>query len=252
MTVGELYSFLCEKIPSTLSCDWDHDGLAVCPDRNAPVSGVVCVLDMSEAALDLAIEKGCNVIFTHHPMLFRPLASLSGDTPLEKLAIRCLLCGVSVMGFHTRADAVEGGTNTCLLASLGLKVVPEVCDGQVFRLGTLPSPMTAHEFARHIKEKLGASVRYADGGKPITTVLVCGGGGKGFSAEAQHLGADAFLTGEIGHHGLCDAPAIGISLFEAGHFETEVAVLNFFASLVSEADSHIPVFPSTLTDLHCI
>ena len=253
MNILELYQYLTEKIPSSLSCDWDRDGLAVCPDGKKEVSGVLFVLDVTEEALDLAKAKGCNVILAHHPLLFRPLSALAWNTPTERLAMRCLLEGVAVMSFHTRADAVEGGTNTCLLRALDLKEIPLEEEGLLYRLGELAQPMTAEEFAHYAGKRLSAtSLRYCDGGKPISKVLVCGGGGREFAPLSKKLGADAYITGELGHHALCDGPALGLSYFEAGHYETELPVLEFFKSLVLEADPAIKLEISSITPVRSL
>jgi len=250
VNIANLYQFLSEKIPASLSCDWDRDGLAVCPNPHAEVTGVLTVLDVTEEALDLAKSKGLNVILAHHPLLFRPLSSLTGATPTERLAMRCLLEGVSVMSFHTRADAVEGGTNTCLLSALKLSPIELEGEGLLYRMGKLEQPLSAKEFALYISRCLGATaLRYADGGKPISTVLVCGGGGREFAPLAGKLSADAYVSGELGHHVLCDAPALGVSYFEAGHYETEIPLLAFFEALLQEADPTLRVERSTITPL---
>lgn len=253
MNIRELYQFLSENIPASLSCDWDHDGLAVCPDGEKEVTGILCVLDATEEALQLAKSKGYNVLLAHHPLLFRPLSSLTWSTPTERLAMSCLIDGVAVMSFHTRADAVEGGTNTCLIRALGLKEIPLEEEGLLYRLGELESPMTADAFARYASQCLGAtSLRFSDGGKPISKVLVCGGGGREFASHAKKYGADAFITGELSHHTLCDGPALGISYFEAGHYETELPLLQFFKSLIGQADPTIPVETSAITPVRSL
>jgi putative NIF3 family GTP cyclohydrolase 1 type 2 len=72
-----------------------------------------------------------------------------------------------------------------------------------------------------LKKSLGCSVSYTDSGKPITKVAFCSGGGGDFVALAKKIGADAFLTGEAKHHEFLLSEDIGISLFAAGHYETE-------------------------------
>ena len=62
MTVKTLYESLSERIPASLSLEWDHDGLAVCPDLHAPVRKVLCVLDVTEYAINYAKENGFDVI----------------------------------------------------------------------------------------------------------------------------------------------------------------------------------------------
>ena len=71
MTVIELYEALEARIPRTLSCPWDNDGLSVCPDKDAPVTGVYIALDATEEAVNAALDYDCNVLLTHHPLLFK-------------------------------------------------------------------------------------------------------------------------------------------------------------------------------------
>ena len=238
MKVYELYQALSERIPSAMSLEWDHDGLAICPDRQALVTGVLVALDATPEVISEAKAKGCNIILTHHPFLFRPIGAVSGNTPQERAVIDCLLSGISVMGFHTRADSINGGTNTTLIEALGLTLLPTVEEGVPYRMGECKQPTSADEFAHMIKDALNLQgLRYTDGGKPIQKVLVCAGGGRDFLKLATELCADAFVTGELGHHTLLDGAAMGMSLFEAGHYETEVIFLPFLARCVSEVDA---------------
>lgn len=254
MTVHELHLALEQRIPASLSCDWDNDGLAVCPDENAPVTGVLCVLDATPAAVDLALERGCNVILTHHPLLFHPLRALSAATPIAALARRCLLSGISVLCYHTRADAVEGGVNDCLLRALGLTPVGEAAEGQLMRVGRLPSSLSPEDFARYAADRLSAgAVRYSVApDRPVSLVAVCGGSGREFLPEAISRGCDAYLSGELGHHTINDAPMSGISVYECGHYETERPVLAFFADFVRSLDGTLAVGVADLTPVRTL
>ena len=178
MTVKELYDIFCEKYPAHLSCSWDHDGLMVCEDFDAPVTGVVCTLDITDRAIDLAIERGCNVIISHHPMLFDPINYITPEKPISRRVLKLIKHGISIMCFHTRCDAAEGGTNTLMEKALGLQNV-EICDPDgIVRFGFLPAPLSAKEFAALVKEAFHVPfVTVADCGKPIQKVAICSGGG---------------------------------------------------------------------------
>ena len=65
-------------------------------------------------------------------------------------------------------------------------------------------------------------VSFTDAGKTIKTVALCSGGGGDLVAAAKNIGADAFLTGEAKHHEYLYSNDSGISMFVAGHFETEI------------------------------
>lgn len=235
MTVKTLYDALCRRIPESLSLEWDHDGLAVCPDREAPVRKVLCVLDVTDYVISYAADSGYDVILAHHPLLIHGLPALTEETFAERRVLACVKAGITIMTFHTRADAVDGGVNDCLLRTLGLQVQPMPCENNLLRFGRLAEPQSVACFARTVKEALGAErVRYCDSGKMVSLVAVCGGGGKDFAPFAKASGADLYLTGELSHHLLTDGKDDGMSYMEAGHFETEYPVLDFFAQSVRD------------------
>lgn len=242
MTVRELYTFLNERIPSSLSCDWDNDGLMCCPCEDAPVRRVLVALDVTMAVAEKAIAEGYDVILSHHPMIFRPIRALDPADPVAKKAIRLLCAGVSVMSFHTRLDAVEGGVNDILTEALGLENTvsfgPE--GGAVGRIGELSSPMTLAAFAERVKRVTGAqSVQVVDAGREVRRVAVLGGSGSSDAEAARRAGADTYLSGELKHDILTDYPERGLNLVAAGHFHTEDPVCARLCALVREADPAI-------------
>ena len=76
MTVYELYEKLNAKIPSSLSCEWDNDGLMCCPDGSREVRRALVCLDVTSATVDAAIDGKYDVIVSHHPFIFKGLKSL--------------------------------------------------------------------------------------------------------------------------------------------------------------------------------
>ncbi len=240
MNVRELYTFLNEKIPPELSCEWDNDGLMVCPDENKPVKKALFALDVTAVVADAAIAGGYDVILSHHPMVFHPIKSMAPDDAVRQKGIKLLLAGVSVMSFHTRLDAVSGGVNDQLARALGLcNAVPFGEDG-IGRIGTLAEEISLDAFADKVKRVLDAGcVMYSGGTRPCRCVAVLGGGGADDADAAFEAGADTYLTGELKHHQLTDAPERGVNLLCAGHFDTENLVLSRLEALVKEADAAI-------------
>ena len=111
MNVRELYRALDYRIPRSLSCDWDNDGLMCCPNSNREVGRVLIALDVTSDTVEHAIKGGYDVIISHHPFVFKGLKSLVDDGGVSEKAISLIQNGISVMSFHTRLDAVEGGVN---------------------------------------------------------------------------------------------------------------------------------------------
>ena len=248
MTIRELYAALEAVLPRSLSCDWDNDGISCCPDPDADVKGVLIALDPTEDAVDQAIESGCNVILTHHPMLFRGLKTVDGHDTGSRKVIRMIQSGITAMAFHTRLDAADGGVNDVLAARLGLTdVEPFGEDGNpagkpIGRVGNLPETMTADEFIQTVKTALDLpALLFAGCGKPVRRVAVLGGAGDDDVFAAVAAGADTYVTGELRYHQLCDAPYGEMNLIMAGHYHTEAPVLGYLAALCAEICPEVPV-----------
>jgi dinuclear metal center YbgI/SA1388 family protein len=148
------------------------------------------------------------------------------------------------MSFHTRLDAVEGGVNDTLANAIGLqKVIPFGQDGEeIGRIGTLKAPMSVAEFAALVKGAIGAEgVQAVDAGKPVYRVAVLGGSGSDDVKAARAAGADTYLSGELKHNWLTDAPDLGINLVAAGHFYTEDPVCRILRDMILNADQTVTV-----------
>lgn len=248
MTVRALYDALEARLPRSLCCEWDNDGISCCPDPDAPVTGILISLDPTEDALDAAVEAGCNVILTHHPMLFRGLRCVDGESTESRKVIRMIREGITAMAFHTRLDAADGGVNDILAASLGLTdLTPFGEDGNpagkpIGRVGSLPAAVSPDVFIETVKTALGLpALLFAGCGKPVRRVAVMGGGGDGDVLAAVAAGADTYVTGELKYHQLCDAPYGEINLIMAGHFHTEAPVLARLSALCGEICPAVPV-----------
>lgn len=244
MTVRELYAFLNEKIPPSLSCTWDNDGLMCCPDPDREVRRVLVALDITAEVVKTAIEGGYDAIVSHHPMIFSPLRAVEPSDPVARKVIDLLCGGVAAMSFHTRLDAVEGGVNDVLAEALGLcDVTPFGLDGEAIgRIGTLKKTMALAEFAALVKRATGAEqVLVSDAGRSVYRVAVLGGSGSDDVKAAERAGADTYLSGELKHNWLTDAPERGMNLVAAGHFYTENPVCARLCELIREADGKVQV-----------
>ncbi len=242
MTIRELYNAFDARYPRSLSCDWDRDGLMVCPCPEDEVKKVLCTLDVTDAVVERAIREGCNVIAAHHPLLFNPISYITPDDMIAARVLKCIRHGIAIMCFHTRADAAEGGVNDLIAEALGLTDVEIVDPDNIVRVGYLPAPMDGPSFAKLVKEAFHAPfVNLADTGKPIQKVAFCGGGGGSMLGIARASGADAYVTGAIDYHTLVDGPEGSCSIVEAGHWYTEIAIAGAFCRLV-ESLGHEAIF----------
>lgn len=241
MTQKEWASYFEEKIPSALSCEWDHDGVQCLPEPDRDVKTILTTLDVTERTVDYAIKNGVDLIISHHPLLFRPLYSLSDESESGRILTLLMRYGIALFSYHTRADKIDGGVSDLLAARLGLTDVKavETEEGPLVRVGKLPSYMRLGDFAESVRENLssdGVQLAANDVNRPVRCVAVSGGEGGDFVSDARRAGADLFVSGRIGYHRMLEASSGGMAMIEAGHYFTEREVVYFFAKLAEERD----------------
>lgn len=235
MTVKELYRIFDEAIPASLSCAWDNDGLMCSPDLSALVKRVLLTLDVSEAAVDYAVANGCDLIVSHHPMIFRPLSSITEENFTARKVLKCVQNGISVLSFHTRLDIVEGGVNDRLAEMLGLTDATPFGDEETPTIGRIGNvnATTVEAFSQLVKDRLGTpALQTVELGREVRRVALVGGDGKDFLKPALYAGADLYLTGTLSYNSMVDAADLGLQVMEAGHFFTEDPVLEVLADMV--------------------
>ena len=174
--------------------------------------------------LDEAIEKGCNLIISHHPFIFDPLYKIEFDSDKGKIIKKMFLKDISLYAMHTNLDTAENGVNDTLANLMGLKEIEvingEISKGNLLRYGKIKE-QTVLEFANHVKKVFGLSgVRVCgDVGKRIKTVGVIGGSGAHPSEinDAIRLNLDAYVTGEVHLNNAIDAYNSGLVIIEVNH-----------------------------------
>ena len=213
-TVQKIYEEMQRMAPLELAESWDNPGLLV--DCGREVSRVLVALDVTAETLAEAEQNGCQLIVTHHPVIFHPLKKLSP----EDLPFQLVQKGISAICMHTNLDAAEGGVNDVLAQKLGLEGLTPLTEEKIGRIGTLKCEMPLVEFTRFVIESLGCNgLRYTDCGKPVHRVAVGGGACGDYIGQAIALGCDTFVTSDLRYHDFLDTTEL--HLIDAGHFPTE-------------------------------
>lgn len=238
MNVKTLHDELTKRWPKTLSAAWDNDGIMSSPDVNAEVKRVLVALDASHAVIKYAVDHGFDTVVTHHPMIFKGAKNVTSATLTGRRIVDSLIHGVSVLSFHTRLDAAEGGVNDELCRALGFTVCETFGDDEMPTLGRIAEipEMTARDLAELVKDKLGCDAVRVSGdlAKPVTRVALCGGDGKDFIYPALANGCQAYITGDAGYNMAEDAAEDGLVTIEAGHYHSEASVCRVIAEAVRE------------------
>ncbi len=229
-TVNEIYNIIDEFAPFSSQCEWDNSGLLVGSGK-CEVQKIVVVLDITPEAVEQAHSLGADLIVSHHPIIFSPLKYISAQSVPYMLASRniCALCS------HTPLDKAVGGVNDALSAALDLNAYPLFTEGEeaMLRVAEIKE-ISGEALANTVAEKLNTAVSLIDSGKKICRIAICGGAGGDFIPDVISGGCDAYITGEVKHNHYLEAAQGGLTLIEAGHFETENPVTNVLADLIRE------------------
>lgn len=123
MKISAIIHALETVAPSSIQEGWDNSGLQIgLPEGNEEVSGVLICLDLSEDIVAEAVSKGCNMIVTHHPLIFKPFKNIIGHTPQQRSAMAAIRAGVAVYSAHTSLDSAPEGISYEMARMLGLEV----------------------------------------------------------------------------------------------------------------------------------
>ena len=148
--------------PPALALSWDNPGL-ICGRRDREVRKVLVALDAAEPVVERALEEGCDLILTHHPMIFKPVPKINSDTALGRKLIKLLGRDICCYAMHTNFDIAPGcmadlvcekmGAEKAgpLEPSLGFDGLP-LSYGVGF-IGTLPEPLAVPELARRLRQQ---------------------------------------------------------------------------------------------------
>lgn len=252
MKIIEVLDALEHFAPLPLQEDYDNAGLQV-GLTEGEVSGALLCLDVTEAIVDEAISKGCNVIVSHHPLIFRKLKRVSGEDYVQRTVMKAIKHDVAIVSMHTNMDAVYGGVNFKIAEKLGLKVQgfinhdapvqtvdPETAlaagkslagEGVITTFGN--NAMAAGAFIEKIRTVF--DVRCVMGNellrRPIRTVAICGGAGDFLLGDAVKAGADAFITGEMHYHQYfgCEQQ---LQIAVIGHYQSEQFTKEIFRDII--------------------
>ena len=223
--------------PRRLAEEWDNPGLLI-GDPSAEVRRIFVCLDVLDENISRAIELDAQIIVAHHPLIFHALKNIRFDLPSGKKISRLIKNNLAVFAAHTNLDIASGGVNDVLAEKIGLVNVKNFGEEEfsLGRIGNLTEPMTAENFARHVKKSLNAdNVRLVDAGNfLIDKVGVCGGAGAEFIQKAKFFGAQAFVTGDVKYHDAQAAVENEIHVVDAGHFATEFPIVHVLAEYLRD------------------
>ena len=210
---------------------YDNSGIII--DCGKDISGALFSLDLSSKAVAAAIEKGFNLIVTHHPAIYGGVSRINFNDPIAK----CLKNGISVISMHLNFDAAPEGIDYFLMRGLGgeqaeisapvdgggygrVYAVKEACFGEYFNMVTFSERALA----------------YGDKLKKIKKVAsFCGAGFDDHNmAFTVSRGADVFVSSDLKHHEISGLLEKGINVIHLTHYSAENYGFNMIYNKIKE------------------
>ena len=250
MKLKEIVAALERLAPLRFQDEWDNSGLQV-GFPEAEISRVLVCLDITESIVQEAVAKDCDLIVSHHPLLFRALRQVSDATYQQRCVVRALASGISIYSTHTSLDNAPGGVNHKIAALLGLQDLKwlspkEGEDAGSGLVGQLPKPEADREFLARVSRIFGVqSLRHSEtDGREIRRVALCGGAGAFLLPDAIRAGTDCFLSGEFHYHDYFENA--GVLLVELGHYQSEQFTQDLLQDYLTEACPGLDVIKTAL------
>ncbi len=260
MKIREIISALEHFAPLPLQESYDNAGLQV-GLTEAEVSGALLSLDVTEDVIAEAIQLGCNLVISHHPLLFRGLKTIADADQVQRCVRMAIQNDICIYSAHTNLDNAEDGVNYRIAEHLGLvdvelmlpRNVSVRMDGRDVMvkagsgvLGYLPQGEDSLQFLQRVKEVFHVDCLMHNEllQRPVQSVALCGGAGDFMLEEAIRLQADAFLTGEMHYHQYFGHEQ-EIQIAVLGHYQSEQFTTEIFKSLLEQAFSELPLFRTT-------
>lgn len=236
--IKEIYNYLDIIAPFRTQDGFDNSGLVIgdmgCQKE---INTVLIALDATVRVVEEARKMGADMILTHHPVIFHAVKHLDCGYPYA-LAIKY---GIPIICSHTCLDSAENGVSDMMIKILGfenLRRTPYInredpVTGRKVGYGATAEceKMTGEELAKLCKERFGtAGLRWVDGGREITRVACGSGASSDIMEYAFEQGAQAVVTADVKLDRFIEADRLGMTLIDAGHYETEAIALPYLKS----------------------
>lgn len=240
MLIREITDLIEQFAPLRWQESYDNSGLIVGrPDDE--VHRALLAVDVTEAVMDEAEREGCDIILTHHPIIFHALKRFNSADEVQRCVERAIRSGIALYACHTNLDSAPEGMSWRLGELLGVGKMhvlqpsaedPKVGFGVV---GELPAPQGTVEFMRHIQQVLKVEViRHSDiASTEVQRVAICTGSGASLIGDARASGADIYITADLKYNDFM-TPDGALTVADIGHFESEYCAIEILFDILSK------------------
>lgn len=240
MKIKDITDVIERFAPLAYQESYDNAGLIVGrPDDE--VRQALLAVDVTDEVLDEAEREGCDLVITHHPIVFHPLKRFNSADMVQRCVERAIRRGIALYACHTNLDSAPEGMSWCLAALLGIGELsvlqpsegdPRAGFGVV---GELPEPLPTVEFLRRMQQRLGVKVvRHSDlVSEQVRRIALCTGAGASLMADARRAGADLYVTADLKYNDFM-FPDGEFVVADIGHFESEYCAIELLFEVLSK------------------
>ena len=230
--------------------DYDNSGLITgYPEEEC--SGVLVSLDCTDDIVVEALEKKCNLIVSHHPLIFRPIRQITPGNGVGRTLISAIRAGISVYAIHTNLDNIITGVNATIADKIGLINREILAPGPGLNgvgsglIGDLKQPVPELVLLQSLKEAFKIPViRYSPlTGRLVTRAAVCGGSGSFLINNALQASAGIFISADIKYHEFFGGEGEMV-IADIGHFESEQFTIDLIHDVILKKFPNFAVLKS--------
>ncbi len=219
-----------------------YDNSGIIFDNLEDIKGILTCLDLTFESVKTAIDKGCNLIITHHPAIYKPILSLTDDNPLT-LAVKN---SIGVISFHLNLDASKTGVDYYFAKGLGAKnqeiLMTLDTDCGYGRKFEINKPLI--EIVNSIKREFNTEkvLVYGDLSKNINTICSFCGAGLDYYELSLSKDADLIISADVPHHILKECIEKGKCVIQLTHYASEIYGFTKFYEWIKEEFKGVNVF----------
>lgn len=240
MQIKQITDLIERFAPLRWQESYDNAGLIVGRPEDE-VHAALLAVDVTEEVLDEAERTGCDLVITHHPIVFHPLKRFNSADAVQRCVERAIRRGIALYACHTNLDSAPGGMSWRLAEMLGVEELavlqPSADDARVGFgvVGELPEAVGTLDFMRRMQRVLGVRVvRYSDPAAPeVRRIAVCTGAGASLIGEARRAGADLYVTADLKYNDFM-TPDKALTVADIGHFESEYCAIDLIFDILSK------------------
>lgn len=235
MKLNDIATLIEREFPLWDAYEWDNCGLLL-GDYERDIKTVLLSLDVNNAVLKEAKEKNADLIFSHHPILFDGTKRIDAKTPEGRLILGLCENKIAVYSAHTNCDVGKNGINAKLAELFELCDTQFLEDNGLGRIGNLKTPMRFADFIALTKKTLKTPCVRVCGDKSalVQRIAVASGACSDSIPTAIEKGADVIITGDMKYHEMINYREMGIFVIDAGHYPTEIVVLDIFENILKD------------------